>query len=124
MNSPQLNLMAAGKTDLHNGNLKGELKAMPLQLVDAVVKLIPLLGKILAEKKGGVVETYFDVGGTLSNPKFSLLPGKSLLGKPVQVLEELIKLPDPPAASPKQKARKPADQEPSITEKEVGPSKL
>lgn len=120
LDGPQLKVLAAGKADLHTENMKGEIKAMPLQLVDTVVKLIPVLGKILAGKKGGVVETYFDVSGTLSNPKFSLLPGKSLLGKPVHVLEELIKLPESLATKPK--VEKPKDEEPSITEKEVGPS--
>jgi hypothetical protein len=92
LKGPQMNLLAAGKADLATDNLKGEIKAMPLQLVDSVVKIIPLLGKILANK-GGVVETYFEVEGTFSNPKFRFLPGKSIIGKPVRVLEELIKLP-------------------------------
>lgn len=120
LDGPQLKVLAAGKADLHTENMKGEIKAMPLQLVDTVVKMIPVLGKILAGKKGGVVETYFDVGGTLSSPKFSILPGKSILGKPVHVLEELIKLPESLATKPK--VEKPKDEEPSITEKEVGPS--
>ncbi|MBI4384277.1 MAG: AsmA-like C-terminal region-containing protein [Nitrospinae bacterium] len=94
LNGPQLKVLVAGKADLPTGALKAEAKAMPLQLVDTVAKAIPLVGKILGGgKKGGVIETYFSMEGTLADPKFTLLPGRTILGKPLGILEELIKLP-------------------------------
>lgn len=108
LKGPQLNLLAAGRTDLVTDNLKGEIKAMPLQLVDTVVKIIPLLGKILANK-GGVVETYFEVDGTLANPKFKFLPAKSIIGKPVRALEEIIKLPGSLVAEGSAETKEPAN---------------
>lgn len=95
---PQLKLQAVGKADLLTENLKGEIKAIPSQLVDAVVKLIPMLEKIL-KAKGEARETYFNVEGTLSNPQFALLPRKYLLGKTAKALDDLIVLPGPPLTS-------------------------
>ena len=55
---------------------------------------IPLLGQILTGgKKGGVIETYFDLSGTIEEPKVSLSTTKSLLQKPGRMLKGLIDIP-------------------------------
>jgi len=74
---------------------------MPIQLVDSIVKAIPLLGKILTEGgKSGLVESYFRLGGTLEKPELVLQEGKTLFGKPVSILEELVKTPGNIAENP------------------------
>ncbi len=90
----QIKALAAIKTDLVAENLAGEVKVMPLQLIDAAVKAIPLLGRVLTSgKKGGLLETYFKLGGTYSQPQVTLLKNKTLLGKPLSVVKETLKLP-------------------------------
>lgn len=94
LKGPQINLMALAAANLVTGKLDGEIKVIPMQLVDSVVKAIPLLGKILTGGgKGGVVESYFRLGGTLEKPELTLQEGKTLFGKPLSILEELVKTP-------------------------------
>ena len=82
------------QANFHNDKLAGEIKVMPLEMLDTLVKAIPLLGQILTGgKKGGVIETYFDLSGTIEEPKVSLSPTKSLLQKPGRMLKGLINIP-------------------------------
>ena len=94
LKGPQLSSSAWVQANFHNDKLAGEIKVMPLEMLDTLVKAIPLLGQILTGgKKGGVIETYFDLSGTIEEPKVSLSPTKSLLQKPGRMLKGLINIP-------------------------------
>jgi uncharacterized protein involved in outer membrane biogenesis len=94
MKSPQVNINVVGKADLVEDTVLAQVKAMPLQMLDEVIKAIPLLGQILGGgKKGGVIETYFKVDGKLSQPNFAMQPHKSLMEKPGSILKGLLNLP-------------------------------
>ena len=94
MKSPQLNIQVVGDANLAADTINMQVKAMPLQMLDKVIKAIPLLGQILTGgKKGGLIETYFKVDGKLSEPNVTLQPHKSLIGKPGSILNELFKIP-------------------------------
>lgn len=95
LDGSQLKLLAKGRVDLPTGRLNGEIRAMPLQLVDEVARTIPLLGSLLtAQGKGGVIETYFNVAGTLDNPDITFDPAKSVLSAPEKILKGIFNLPD------------------------------
>jgi hypothetical protein len=90
----QVDLATLAAVNLVSKKLTGEIKVMPMQLVDSIVKAVPLLEKILTgDGKEGVIETYFKLGGTLEKPKLTLLEGKTLFGKPIGILEELSNTP-------------------------------
>ena len=94
MKSPQVNINVVGKANLVEDTVLAQVKAMPLQMLDEVIKAIPLLGQILGGgKKGGVIETYFKVDGKLSQPNFAMQPHKSLMEKPGSILKGLLNLP-------------------------------
>jgi hypothetical protein len=94
MKSPQVNINVVGKANLVEDTVQAQVKAMPLQMLDEVIKAIPLLGQILGGgKKGGVIETYFKVDGKLSQPNFTMQPHKSLMEKPGSILKGLLNLP-------------------------------
>lgn len=96
MGGPQLKMFIAGKADLPTHKVQAEIKAMPLQMIDGLVKAVPLLGQILTGgKKGGVLETYFKVTGTLDKPEFELLAQKSMIKKPVDIFKNLLQAPLP-----------------------------
>ncbi len=96
MDGPQLKMFIAGKADLPTHKVRAEIKAMPLQMIDGLVKAVPLLGQILTGgKKGGVLETYFKVTGTLDKPEFELLAKKSVIKKPVDIIKNLLQAPLP-----------------------------
>ncbi len=90
----QVDLATLAAMNLVSGKLNGEVKVMPMQLVDSIVKTVPLLESILTGgSKEGVIETYFKLSGTLEKPKLTFLEGKTLFGKPASVLEELSNTP-------------------------------
>jgi hypothetical protein len=92
--TPQIMLNAVTQANLVEDSISGEIKAMPLQILDKAIKLIPLLGQILTSgKKGGVIETYFKIHGKVSKPEFTIQPQKFLLNKPANILNELINIP-------------------------------
>lgn len=83
MDGKQLKLAAAGKADLFNGKLSGEIKAIPSLLGGSIFEKIPLLGELLTGGKGGgIIETRFTVGGTLDRPKIAFDAIKILPAKP------------------------------------------
>ena len=89
-----MDLATLAAVNLVSGKLNGEVKVMPMQLVDSIIKAVPLLENILTGGgKEGVIETYFKLGGTLEKPKLTLLEGKTLFGKPINILEELSNTP-------------------------------
>jgi hypothetical protein len=90
----QVDLATLAAVNLVSGKLNGEVKVMPMQLVNSIVKAVPLLENILTGGgKEGLIETYFKLGGTLEKPKLTLLEDKALFGKPIGVLEELPNTP-------------------------------
>ena len=94
LKSPQVNINVVGKANLVEDTVLAQVKAMPLQMLDEVIKAIPLLGQILGGgKKGGVIETYFKVDGKLSQPNFAMQPHKSLMEKSGSILKGLLNLP-------------------------------
>jgi AsmA-like protein len=96
MDGPQLKMFIAGKADLPTHKVRAEIKVMPLQLIDGLVKAVPSLVQILTGgKKGGVLETYFKVTGTLDKPEFELLAKKSVIKKPVDIFKNLLQAPLP-----------------------------
>lgn len=92
LKGPQMNLAAMITANLATGKLDGEIKVMPIQLLENIANAIPLLGNLLT---GDVVdimaETYFRLGGTLEEPKLILEEGKTLFDEPADVLKELVK---------------------------------
>ena len=65
-----------------------------MQLLENITKAIPLLENLLTgDVKDTLAETYFRLGGTLEKPEFILQEGKTLFGKPANVLEELVNTP-------------------------------
>ncbi|MCH8207552.1 MAG: AsmA-like C-terminal domain-containing protein [Nitrospinae bacterium] len=72
MEGPQMKIYMRGTADLTTQKLNINGEARPLQMLDAVLKSIPILGDILSGgSKGGIIKTPFTVRGTFSDPKVS-----------------------------------------------------
>ncbi len=94
MKGPQITMTVKGQADLVKDSVNAEVKAVPLQVAEKIIKAIPLLGQILGGgEKGGVLEIYIKVGGKLSELSFIPLPHKSLTEKPASILEGILNLP-------------------------------
>ena len=94
LKGPQIDFTALAAANLVTGKLDGEIKVMPMQLLNNTTKATPLFGNIF---KGGLkdmlAETYFKLDGTLEKPKLFLTEGKTLFGEPANTLDNLAKTP-------------------------------
>jgi AsmA-like protein len=94
IDGPQLKMSIVGKAKLPDGKVDAEITAMPLQMLDSLVKVVPLLGDLLTGgKKGGLLVTHCKVTGTLENPEFKLQPHKSATKKPTDIFKGITNLP-------------------------------
>jgi hypothetical protein len=94
IDGPQLKMLVVGKAKLPDGKVDAEITAMPLQMLDSLVKAVPLLGEILTgSKKGGLLVTHCKVTGTLENPQFKLQLHKSATEKPTDIFKGITNLP-------------------------------
>ncbi len=94
LKGPQITMTVKGQADLVKDSVNAEVKAVPLQVAEKIIKAIPLLGQILGGgEKGGILEIYIKVSGKLSEPSFIPLPHKSLTEKPASILEGILNLP-------------------------------
>ncbi len=95
MKGPQITMTVKGQADLVKDSVNAEVKAVPLQVAEKIIKAIPLLGQILGGgEKDGVLEIYIKADGKLSEPSFTPLPHKSLTEKPGSILEGVLNLPN------------------------------
>ena len=94
LKGPQMNLAVLVAANLVTGKLGGEIKLVPMQLLESITGAIPILGNLLKKDVTDLMaEPYFSLGGTLEKPEFILEEGKTLFGKPANVLEELVNTP-------------------------------
>lgn len=86
-----LKVYLKGTADLNTEKLDMHGKALPMGDLDKILQGVPLLGKLVAGSKTdeGLVETYFKLEGSFSDPKVDMETAKSLFAKPKRILETL-----------------------------------
>jgi len=86
-----LKVFVKGDVDIPDQTLNLTGKALPMGDLDKLLQGVPLLGTLLAgnKKDEGLIETYFNVTGTFAEPKVDIETAKSVVGKPVRMLEKL-----------------------------------
>jgi len=78
MDGDQLKVRVTGTADLATQKLNLQGEAQPMQLLDAAIKNIPILGDILSGGNSGVIKTRFTVRGTFDDPQVSTNIAESL----------------------------------------------
>jgi uncharacterized protein YhdP len=78
MNGPSMKIVLSGLVDLPEDRIKLLVGIRPLQTLDSIISKVPLLGAILTGSRGALLETQFNVEGTIHKPKVTIRPLSSL----------------------------------------------
>ena len=90
MTSKPLNIVGEGKIDLRTQELAVILLVSPLTTADAVVRRIPLVGKIL---QGTLVAVPVEVKGPLTDPKILPMSPKAVGSRLLGIMERTVTAP-------------------------------
>jgi hypothetical protein len=78
MDSPLMKITAAGTYDIPTDRYDLVMAASPFGSYEEFLKAIPLFGKLFAGEREGIVTSFFEVKGPMSNPEVSAMPVKSV----------------------------------------------
>jgi len=94
LNSPAMKMDGVGDINLGKETLDMEVAVQPLEAVDKVIGIIPLVGHVLKDEKGAVLVTYYKVTGTFENPEWKTMVFGSLGRKGQSIFKQIFKLPE------------------------------
>ena len=94
LNSPAMKMNGVGDINLGKETLDMEVAVQPLETVDKVFGIIPLVGTVLKDEKGAVIVTYYKVTGTFENPEWKTMVFGSLGRKGQSIFKQIFKLPE------------------------------
>lgn len=94
LQSDAMNLSAVGAIDMARGEFVDTVVGVqPLQTVDKVVSLIPVVGWILTDENRRVISVYFEVRGGLDDPSVTAIPVKSIARGVFDIFRNVFQLP-------------------------------
>ncbi|HVO67760.1 MAG TPA: AsmA-like C-terminal domain-containing protein [Syntrophales bacterium] len=93
VNSNAMNMSFVGKTDIINEELDLNIGIQPLQTVDKVVSIIPVVGWILTSDTKGLITLYFEAKGKWNDPAVNAIPVKSMARGVFDIFKKLFLLP-------------------------------
>ena len=89
LKGPQVNLAASATANLITGELDGEIKVTPIQLLNSLAKTAPLLSDIFKnDLNDALTETHFNLDGTWEKPKLTAKEEKTLFSKPMEIFNK------------------------------------
>jgi hypothetical protein len=94
LESPAFHLSAVGQVDLTDETVEMDVAVKPLRAVDKLMTTIPLAGWVLGGKEGALIAAFFRVTGTVSDPKVTSLPLKSIGRATFGSFRRLLELPE------------------------------
>ncbi|MBF0435090.1 MAG: AsmA-like C-terminal domain-containing protein [Magnetococcales bacterium] len=93
LEGPSMKMVLSGSVDFPRKRLHLLLGIRPIQTLDKLVSSVPLLGTLVAGDRKALVETLFDIGGTMDEPKVTIRPVASIVPG---LVRDLLITPDPP----------------------------
>jgi hypothetical protein len=90
LKGPQINFITLAAANLKTNKIAGGIKVTSINFLNSIKKTIPFFNNTL--KKDVLAETYFQLGGTLEEPNFSITKDKSMFGDPTTMLGNLVKM--------------------------------
>ncbi len=92
--SDAMNLVAVGNLDIVRMELfETTVGVQPLQTVDKVVSLIPVVGWILTDKNRNVISVYFELKGPVGDVEATVIPVKSMSRGIFDIFKNIFQLP-------------------------------
>jgi uncharacterized protein involved in outer membrane biogenesis len=94
IHSDAMNISAVGMIDMPRGQFVDTVVGVqPLQTVDKVISLIPVVGWILTDENRSIMTVYFEVKGSVDNPIVTAIPVKSIAGGIFDIFKNIFLLP-------------------------------
>ena len=90
LKGPQINFTTIATANLKTNKIAGKIKVASINFLNSIKKIIPFFDNTL--KKDILVENYFQLGGTLEEPSFSMAKNKNMFEEPTIMLKNLIKM--------------------------------
>jgi uncharacterized protein YhdP len=92
--SDAMNLVSVGNLDLTRMEVfETTVGVQPLQTVDKVVSLIPVVGWILTDKNRGFISVYFELKGPVGDVEATVIPVKSMSRGIFDIFKNIFQLP-------------------------------
>ncbi|HAT51529.1 MAG: AsmA-like C-terminal domain-containing protein [Nitrospirae bacterium] len=79
VDGPSMKMVLSGNIDFPRKKLDLLLGIRPIQTLDKIISSVPLLGTLVAGHREAFLETVFDIGGTLDDPKVTIRPVASII---------------------------------------------
>ena len=93
LESNRMKISAYGTFSMKSGLLDAYLGIQPLETVDKIISIIPLIGWLMSKKEGGFFITYLKISGKPDNPTVMPVPFKGLSKNISGLLMRTIMLP-------------------------------
>jgi uncharacterized protein YhdP len=92
--SDAMNISAVATIDMPKGEFFDTVVGVqPLQTVDKVISLIPVVGWILTDENRSIMTVYFEVKGSLDNPTVTAIPVKAMARGVFDIFKNIFQLP-------------------------------
>ncbi len=99
LEGPSMNMMVSGTIHFPKKQLNLLLGIRPIQTLDRIISNVPVLGTLVAGDREAVLETLFDINGSMDEPQVSIrpvasiIPGivRDMLTKPDDSMKESVK---------------------------------
>jgi len=93
LESSSVNMAAIGQIDLRKRVLDLTVAVQPLQTIDKVIALMPLLGYLLTDEKNSLIFALFKVEGPWTNPSVTPIPLASIQKGLLGIIKRILLLP-------------------------------
>ena len=93
LESDSIRMSAVGTVDMAAGTTDTTFGIHPFVTVDKIISSIPLAGYILTGKTKSTVSLYYEVDGSLKNPKVRAIPVEALGGGILGIFERIFETP-------------------------------
>ncbi len=94
LDSPAMKVNAVGQVDLADETADLTVAVKPFQTVDRIVTKIPVAGWLLGGKEQSLLVAYFQVTGSLSDPKVTPIPLRSVGRNLFGIFRNLLEIPE------------------------------
>jgi len=93
LKSDSINMAIVGKFDMMNETIDIIVGVQPLQTIDKIVGIVPIIGWIIAGKDRTLIMVYFSVKGPANDPVVTAIPFQSMATGVFGIFKRIFQLP-------------------------------
>jgi uncharacterized protein YhdP len=93
LKSDSMNMVIVGKFDMINDTIDATVGVQPLQTIDKIVGVIPIIGWIVTGRDRTLIMVYFSVKGPINDPVVTAIPFQSMATGVFDIFKRIFHLP-------------------------------